>query len=246
MYYGQKRGGKSGLIPFPRVGRGGANTWDLGDSEERVHPRYDGEEMEFATVPSKRQSLIPFPRVGKRASSDYHRRILRSQSHWPKRDDFKRRITKKSSWGKSSKAFDRRILRSTAAYGNNGGEFKRRITRSWDEATRAPELAVRKRQSLIPFPRTGKRSGSTESSNRELNQVYIYDSPDDQDEDDDPEAEPEPEPREDEGDFDVIINDDDLVFEDDLDDESLGLPYNSVGRPLRISRGIPGSFYQEY
>ena len=35
-YYGQKRGGKSGLIPFPRVGRSGANTWNLppGDHEK--------------------------------------------------------------------------------------------------------------------------------------------------------------------------------------------------------------------
>lgn len=244
MYYGQKRGGKSGLIPFPRVGRGGANTWDLGEETEAGHRRYAGEEMEYATVPSKRQSLIPFPRVGKRAAFDssYHRRLLRSQAHWPKRDDFKRRITRRSSWGKSNKSFDRRILRSTAAYADDGGEFKRRITRSWDEATRAPELAVRKRQSLIPFPRTGKRSASTESSNRELDQVYIYDSPDDQD--DDPEAEPEPEPKEHEEDFDIIINGDDLAFEDDVDDESLGGPYpNSVGRAVRISRG---SFYQDY
>ena len=37
-YYGQKRGGKSGLIPFPRVGRSGANTWNLDEdpaSEQR-------------------------------------------------------------------------------------------------------------------------------------------------------------------------------------------------------------------
>ena len=31
-YYGQKRGGKSGLIPFPRVGRSGARTWDLDET----------------------------------------------------------------------------------------------------------------------------------------------------------------------------------------------------------------------
>ena len=179
--------------------------------------------LEYATVPSKRQSLIPFPRVGKRSNqafdSSYHRRLLRS--HWPKRDDFKRRITRRSSWGKSNKSFDRRILRSTDSYGDDGGEFKRRITRTWDEATRAPELAVRKRQSLIPFPRTGKRSGSTESSNRELDQVYIYDSPDD-DQYDDPE--PEPEPKEHEEDFDIMINSDDFddAFEDTLDDDSLG------------------------
>jgi len=34
-YYGQKRGGKSGLIPFPRVGRSGPGTWDLGDQYQR-------------------------------------------------------------------------------------------------------------------------------------------------------------------------------------------------------------------
>ena len=181
--------------------------------------------LEFATVPSKRQSLIPFPRVGKRqVDNTYHRRLLRSQGSqlWHKRDDFKRRITKRSSWGKS-RSFDRRILRSTPGYGD-GGEFKRRITGSWDDATHAPEMMVRKRQSLIPFPRTGKRSGSTESSNRELNQVYVYDSP--QEDDEDPETEPEPEPEddEDEDEFDTL-DDDDLVFEDeldDLDDDSLG------------------------
>ena len=178
--------------------------------------------LEFATVPSKRQSLIPFPRVGKRDNS-YHRRLLRSQARqepqlWRKRDDFKRRITKRSSWGKS-RSFDRRILRSTPGYGD-GGEFKRWITRSWDDATHAPEMSVRKRQSLIPFPRTGKRSGSTESSNRELNQVYVYDSP--QEEEEDPETEPEPEPEDDEDEFVIINDDDDLVFEDDLDDDSIG------------------------
>ena len=140
------------------------------------------------------------------------------RSNWPKRDDFKRRITRRSSWGKSSKSFDRRILRSTPAYGEG---FKRRITRSWDEATPSPEISVRKRQSLIPFPRTGKRSVSTESSNnnRELDQVYIYDSPED-----DPEVEPEPEPKENEEDFDIMIDSDDFdnESEDSLDDDSLG------------------------
>jgi len=251
MYYGQKRGGKSGLIPFPRVGRGGANTWDLGS--DTSHHKYDGDKIEFATVPSKRQSLIPFPRVGKRqVDNTYHRRLLRSQESqlWHKRDDFKRRITKRSSWGKS-RSFDRRILRSTPGYGD-GGEFKRRITRSWDDATHAPEMMVRKRQSLIPFPRTGKRSGSTESSNRELNQVYVYDSP--QEDDEDPETEPEPEPEddEDEDEFDTL-DDDDLVFEDeldDLDDDSLGAsPFRGVVRAARIpvlAAPPPGSFYHDY
>ena len=182
--------------------------------------------LEYATVPTKRQSLIPFPRVGKRGNQAYdasfHRRILRS--NWPKRDDFKRRLTRRSSWGKSSKSFDRRILRSTPAYGEG---FKRRITRSWDEATPSPEISVRKRQSLIPFPRTGKRSVSTESSNnnRELDQVYIYDSSDDDPEiQPEVEPEPEPEPKENEEDIDIMINSDDFdsEFEDSLDDDSLG------------------------
>ena len=33
-YYGQKRGGKSGLIPFPRVGRSGPNTWQLDEESD--------------------------------------------------------------------------------------------------------------------------------------------------------------------------------------------------------------------
>jgi len=250
MYYGQKRGGKSGLIPFPRVGRGGGNTWDLGREDEREEGpgRYEEEEREYATVPSKRQSLIPFPRVGKRGGQAYHRRLLRSGKPTWNKDDFKRRITKKAAWGRNSKSFDRRILRSTAGYAEGGDGFKRRITRSWNEATPPPELVVRKRQSLIPFPRTGKRSGSTESSNnRELDQVYIYDS-----QEDDPEVEPEPEPKEHEDDFDIIINSDEFddAFDDTLDDESIGVPYsNVIGRGIKFSRGgskHPGSFYQEY
>ena len=42
-YYGQKRGGKSGLIPFPRVGRSGPNTWQLdeeSDSPGKSSPEY--------------------------------------------------------------------------------------------------------------------------------------------------------------------------------------------------------------
>ena len=67
--------------------------------------------------------------------------------------------------------------------------------------TPAPE----KRQSLIPFPRTGKRSGgervrSESADTKELNQVYIYNnSVNDHEEDDDElealeESQSEPEP----------------------------------------------------
>ena len=162
--------------------------------------------LEFATVASKRQSLIPFPRVGKRATrnfdSSFHRRILRAQSYWPKRDDFKRRITRRSSWT------DPRLSRSSLSSGRRyKEEFHRRITRSWDEeATEAPELSVKKRQSLIPFPRTGKRSGTTEPGNRENDQIYMYEVASDE-EGDDLEAEPEPEPLDDEELDDVIVDD---------------------------------------
>ena len=39
--------------------------------------------------------------------------------------------------------------------------------------TSVPELRLKKRQSLIPFPRTGKRSGSPPGS-QEFDQVYVY------------------------------------------------------------------------
>ena len=39
--------------------------------------------------------------------------------------------------------------------------------------TSVPEQRLNKRQSLIPFPRTGKRSGS-QSGNREFDQIYVY------------------------------------------------------------------------
>ena len=172
--------------------------------------------LEFATVPSKRQSLIPFPRVGKRATRDFdssfHRRILRAQPYWLKRDDFKRRITRRSSWSEP------RPSRSSLSSGRRfKDEFHRRITRSWDEkATEAPELNVMKRQSLIPFPRTGKRSGTTEPGNRENDQIYMYEVASDE-EGDDLEAEPEPEPLNDEELDDVIFDD------EEPESESLGI-----------------------
>ena len=113
-------------------------------------------------MPSKRQSLIPFPRVGKRESPvlSFHRRLLRSGAEAT--GDFKRRITRSSHSG----AFSRRVLRDTGEQG-----FRRRLTRSSMEATTAPEWRVEKRQSLIPFPRTGKRSGGMTMAPGELDQV---------------------------------------------------------------------------
>ena len=65
-----------------------------------------------------------------------------------------------------------------------------------------------KRQSLIPFPRTGKRS--TIPTNKELDQFYIYENNDDDDNEDyDSGAE-----KEDDDEYDVE--------EDDFDD--LGIP----------------------
>ena len=109
--------------------------------------------VEFESIPTKRQSLIPFPRVGKRGSV-FSRRILRSNGWKPLRsNDFKRRITR-SYWDKSE-------LR--------GEGFKRRITRS----VHGPQRLM-KRQSLIPFPRTGKRSVGF--GNKEQNQIYMFEN----------------------------------------------------------------------
>ena len=105
-----------------------------------------GVDVDLGSLPTKRQSLIPFPRVGKRDSISSKLSFYNSL----KRDDFKRRITKKSYWNQpDSRAFNRRIL---------------------------------KRQSLIPFPRTGKRSGR---SNKEENQVYVFDNPDEEENEND-------------------------------------------------------------
>ena len=167
--------------------------------------------VEIATVPSKRQSLIPFPRVGKRAGRDfdssYHRRIFRAQPYW---DDFKRRITRRSSTSKP------KLSRSSIAVGRKNSEsFQRRITRTWEEATEAPEFEIIKRQSLIPFPRTGKRSGTTESGSRENDQIYIYGDESDEEEDE-PEAEPESEP------YNYEEVEDDVFDDDEPESESLG------------------------
>ena len=87
--------------------------------------------------------------------------------------------------------------------------------RSWEEATEAPEFGIIKRQSLIPFPRTGKRSGTTESGSRENDQIYIYGDESDEEEDE-PEAEPESEPYN----YEEV---EDVVFDDDEpESESLG------------------------
>ena len=131
--------------------------------------------VDIGSVPTKRQSLIPFPRVGKRDSISS--RLSVSSYDWPKRDDFKRRITRRSYWDQNSRAFSRRILRSE----DDGDSFERRITRSWDQVTPAPGHLLHKRQSLIPFPRTGKRS---DGPNKEENQVYVFESPEDEEDGD--------------------------------------------------------------
>ena len=97
-------------------------------------------------------------------SSPFSRRLIRSNG-WSKSDPFKRRITRSGGWD-----FTRRIMRSV-----DGGEdgFKRRITRSGAEVTPAPSHSLHKRQSLIPFPRTGKRSSN------EQNQIYVYENEED-------------------------------------------------------------------
>lgn len=120
-----------------------------------------------ASLPTKRQSLIPFPRVGKRDSVSS--KVSLTSYNWPKRDDFKRRITRRSYWDKDSRAFNRRILRS-------GDE------RSWAEVTPPQGHLLLKRQSLIPFPRTGKRS---QGPSKEENQVYVFESPEEAEEEDD-------------------------------------------------------------
>ena len=69
---------------------------------------------------------------------------------------------------------------------------------------------------MIPFPRTGKRSGTTEPGNRENDQIYLYGVAIDE-EGDDLEAEPEPEPLNDEELDDAIVDD------EEPESESLGI-----------------------
>jgi len=163
-YYGQKRGGKSGLIPFPRVGRSGANTWKL---DEDLTSEHHVGSASYISHPVKRQSLIPFPRVGKRSPGAF---ALQS-------DGFKRRITRSLP---RRGVFNRRILRSVI-----GDRYQRRITRSSSTPKGDSSLTIsphnlKKRQSLIPFPRTGKRSGDA-SNNKELDQFYVFENEDDED-----------------------------------------------------------------
>jgi len=118
----------------------------------------------------------------------------------PRRDGFKRRITR-SYW-------DRRILRSLGP---------------------PPEHSRAKKQSLIPFPRTGKRSlGSGDNSgltpSKEENQIYVYENDDDED------------PEFYETDADVMNGEDDgvLTMDDDYED-SLGANLQGRGHSFLIS-----------
>ena len=136
--------------------------------------------VEYDPPSSGRQSQL----VGKLSGA----KQLRS---WPpRRDGFKRRITR-SYW-------DRRILRSLGP---------------------PPEHSRAKKQSLIPFPRTGKRSlGAGDKSgltpSKEENQIYVYENDDEED------------PEFYETEADVMDGEDDDVFTMDEDYE------DSLGRAL--------------
>ena len=126
---------------------------------------------EVVLSPSKRQSLIPFPRVGRsspldsidfddsmtresRAASDraFHRRLLRSVG------DFKRRITRSGSEATLGSGSGERRTRSRSQGSNTA--FTRRILREASTGQAGFRRRITKKQSLIPFPRTGKRSSS--------------------------------------------------------------------------------------
>ena len=135
---------------------------------------------EVVLSPSKRQSLIPFPRVGRssspdfdfdsamaresRASSDraFHRRLLRSVG------DFKRRITRSGS--EASGSSGARSTRSRSSQGSTTA-FTRRILREASTGQAGFRRRITKKQSLIPFPRTGKRSSSGTPGEQERDQV---------------------------------------------------------------------------
>ena len=146
-------------------------------------------------APSKRQSLIPFPRVGRSqvdslppdaatefddsmmtrvrraASSDrsFHRRLLRSGSV----GDFKRRITKRSG---ASSAFKRRITKRSLGMSDERSKgstaaFARRILREASTGQAGFRRRITKKQSLIPFPRTGRSGNSASPGELERDQV---------------------------------------------------------------------------
>ena len=132
--------------------------------------------VEYDPPSSGRQSQL----VGKLSGA----KQLRS---WPpRRDGFKRRITR-SYW-------DRRILRSLGP---------------------PPEHSRAKKQSLIPFPRTGKRSlGAGDISgltpSKEENQIYVYENDDEED------------PEFYETEADVMDGEDDVLTVDEDYEDSLG------------------------
>ena len=89
-------------------------------------------------------------------SSPFSRRLIRS-SGWPKSDPFKRRITRGSVMAPRG-VFSRRILRQAGERPAPGQPGRTSLV---------------KRQSFIPFPRTGKRSAGSAG---EQNQIYVYEN----------------------------------------------------------------------
>ena len=136
---------RQSLIPFPRVGRSPVNS---------IPP----DSVDFDDLMTRERRASPdraFHRRLLRSVGDFKRRITRSGS-----GAFKRRITRSGSG-----TFKRRITRSLGSSGERsmGSQgsttaFARRILREASTGQAGFRRRITKKQSLIPFPRTGRSS----------------------------------------------------------------------------------------
>lgn len=178
---GYSREGR-GLIPFPRTGRS-TNTWLVPVSEDREELEATAPSAILSTTTLQQESPPPPQHkqqqlqhdeeqdgeksIHKRSipeSNAFHRRLLRAQPE----SSYYRRLTRSGN----DNAYHRRLLRSDDnAYARrlirSQDVFNRRLIRSDNSAfyrrlLRSPSEAYKRRifkkASLIPFPRTGKRS----------------------------------------------------------------------------------------
>lgn len=163
-----------GLIPFPRTGKRATDTWLVPVTEDDDGLEATPTSLQDTTTIQHHRSQPPpnsqlleedQKTISKRSIPDtsaFHRRLLRSDPT----QSYYRRLTKSGD-----SAYYRRLLRSDNAYARrlirSQDVFNRRLIRS-DPSTfyrrllRSPsdtyKRRIFKKASLIPFPRTGKRS----------------------------------------------------------------------------------------
>jgi len=173
---GYMRVPKAALIPFPRTGRSSeaGEITNQNPSPGDIKTKKDAYSRRLLRSTAGSDNRAYSRRlIRSGANQSFNRRLLRSPA-----PTFARRILRSSGRDVANLAFNRRLIRSG---GGSDSSFRRRLLRSGMAFNRRllrsdpmmsfkrrifkksdPDVEVQapvKRQSLIPFPRTGKRSG---------------------------------------------------------------------------------------